>query len=163
MAKKAQADEVLTYRVRPTAGGRYYTFAKYNVDGEEVEVSPMFWPSEADAEKAARSQVYGSKDVLAVSGVKSVDKDDNINVVIEKDAVDESDQNFGMAVKTLPRAENEGDNDFRPVDPGYTPAMKAVDEGNVAPAAQDATPTDAEQKAIDKAQAKADKEVEAEA
>lgn len=142
-----ETPEVFTYRTRPAGDGRAYTWAKYDVDGKEVEVASQTWPTEPDAEKAIRSIISGA-DVLATPYTHSIDKDDNDHVVLET-TQDPTDRSFGMAVKQV------GTNEI-PVEP--TPATEAVNNDSVSPVGEEVVHTDAEQKAVDAAQAKADKE-----
>lgn len=147
MAKAAEK-EVFTYRTRPTGDGRAFVWAKYDVDGEEVEVSEQMWPSEADAEKAARILVSGD-DVLAVNVMRSVDKDDNSHTVFETAAPEEV-KKFGATIAYAPDQAPRPTSDDMP-----TAADKAVEEGLVAQVASNDEPTEAEAKARAKSAAKA--------
>lgn len=144
-------ETVFTYRTRPTGDGRLYTWSKYDEEGQEVEVSPISWNTEADAEKDLRSRVSG-RDVIATPFVHSINSDDNRNVVLERPAQDVSDENFGMAVREVSK-KTVGDNNNVSL-ASTTPNKEAVSK--VADLSEEVEHTPAEQKAIEKAQ-KADK------
>jgi hypothetical protein len=148
MASKKNSEEVFTHRVRPDGDGRYFVGAKYNEDGEEVEVVTGRHVTEPDAEKELRAIVSGN-DVIAVERIHSVNKDDNGNVVFESPSPEES-KKFGMTVK-YKTSEERPTSDDQP-----TPADKAVEEGKVAPLAAEVEPTEAELKAREAAAKKAE-------
>lgn len=131
MAKKEESKaDVKTYRITPVGDGRMFGWSVFDADGELIEESLQTFMSEADAEKNARGFVTGS-DVIAVSRMTTVDKDDNAHIVYESGAVEDV-KKFGATIKYAKPDQERPTSDDQP-----TPADRAVSEDLVSPAPND--------------------------
>lgn len=145
--KEKDVPVVNTYRVGPVGDGRMFGWTMFSPEGEILEESLQTFMSEADAEKNARGFVTGA-DVIAVSRMTTVDKDDNAHIVYESGAVEDV-KKFGATIKYAKPDQERPTSDDQP-----TPADIAVSEGLVAEVASTDERSEKDQKAVDRSAAK---------
>lgn len=87
--------ESFIYKVTPVGDGSLYGWSKYDQDGGLIEESVQNYPTEADAEKAARTLLTG-EDRIEVKDIKNVNPEANRKVDLVVPPKDLDDRYRGM-------------------------------------------------------------------